>query len=162
MSSGIFVKFSTFNGGSTDASYRNQFEAARIAWGVDNPLTLGAGGIPGVGKSTPRVFDLKLAYQVGFTDIGLASAKGTAIPTINIELVALAGGAAPKKILRFDLTGTYITSFGLADDTGVGDDLLTVTLAPSKVLWSQFIYNPGGTLTSTKTATFDFVRNTFS
>jgi type VI protein secretion system component Hcp len=162
MSSGIYVKFSTFNGGSVNVSYRDQFEAARISWGVDVPLTLGSGGIAGVGKSTPRAMELKLPYQVGFTDIGLASSKGTVIPTINIELVAPAGGAAPKKIMRYDLTTTYITSFGLVDDTGVGEDLLTVTLAPAKVVWSQFIYNGGGTLTATKTATLDFSRNTFS
>ncbi len=161
MSSGIFVNFSTFKGGSTNTSYRDQFEAARVAWGVDVPYALSSGS-PMTGKSTPRAIELKLAYQVGFTDIGLASAKGTVIPTINIELVAPGGGVAPRKILRYDLTSTYITSFALTDDTGVGDDLLTVTLAPSKVVWSQFIYSAAGSLTSTKTATFDFARNTFS
>jgi type VI protein secretion system component Hcp len=162
MSSGIFVNFSTFKGGSTNMSYRDQFEATRVAWGVDVPFALSSGGSPTPGKSTPRAIELKLAYQVGFTDIGLASAKGTVIPTINIELVAPGGGVAPRKILRYDLTSTFITSFGLADDTGVGDDLLTVTLAPSKVVWSQFIYSAAGSLTSTKTATFDFKLNTFS
>jgi len=159
MSAAIFVNFSTFKGGSNSPSYRDQFDAARVAWGVDVPLILSSGS-PNVGKPTPRAIELKLAYQVGFTDIGLASAKGTVIPTINIEFIA--GGAVPKKILRYDLTSTYITSFGLTDDTGVGDDLLTLTLAPSKVVWSQFIYSAAGSLTSTKTATFDFARNTFS
>ena len=159
MSSGIFVNFSTFKGGSTNTSYRDQFEAARVAWGVDVPVALGGAG---AGKATPRAIELKLAYQTGFTDIGLAAAKGTSIPTIAIELVAPGGGPSPRKILRYDLTTTLITSFGLADDTGVGDDLLTLTLAPSKVVWSQFIYSAAGSLTSTKTAIFDFARNTFS
>jgi type VI protein secretion system component Hcp len=161
MSNGIFVKFSTFNGGSVNSSYRDQFEAARISWGVDVPLSL-SGASPMPGKAVPRAIELKLAYQTGFTDIGLAAAKGTVIPTINIELVAPAGASVPKKILRYDLTNTFITSFGLTDDTGVGDDLLSVTLAPSKVVWSQFIYSAAGSLSSTKVATFDFSRNTFS
>lgn len=161
MSNGIFVNFSTFKGGSVNSSYRDQFEAARVSWGVDVPVTLG-GAVPSVGKATPRQLELKLPYQVGFTDIGLASAKGTVIPTINIELVAPSGGPTPRKILRYDLTSTYITSFGLADDVGVGDDLLTVTLAPGKVVWSQYVYSAAGSLSSTKTATFDFSRSTFS
>lgn len=162
MSSGIFVKFSTFNGGSVNASYRDQFEAVRLSWGVDVPVDSAGGGGLSVGRATPRAFELKFGYQIGMSDIALRSVKGSSVPTINIELINPNGNLPPRKLVRYDLSNTYITSVGHVDDTGLGDDLFTVTLAPAKVVMSQFVYSAAGALTSTKTATFDFSNNIFS